>query len=257
MHLREPLSGDISLISVKAFLLPPPLLFRYGPTHLWLAWCPLCLSDWLLTPNSSPVLAFSVLWWQTCAIHMASVQFSLEWTESVQRALPMCELCSDAWANATYKLIFGSLKIRVFFFTCFLCLLFSKLIKFYVHSPIQWKGRAVKWPSGGLCAQRLVFVIIIWDAIFGTYSLQHPNHVLCDLTVFPPVCSIKKANTGVRAMREWLGALATFPEDGCLISNTHMGLTTDYNSTPRGSDALFWQIYMQTKYPWRIKKKGQ
>lgn len=56
-------------------------------------------------------------------------------------------------------------------------------------------------------------------------------------------------------MGEWLGALATFPEDGCLISNTHMGLTTDYNSTPRGSDALFWQIDMQTKYPWMIKKK--
>lgn len=118
---------------------------------------------------------------------MASVQFSPEWTESAQRALPMCELCSDAWANSTYKRIFGSLKICVFFFTSFLCLLFSKVIKCCVHSPIQWKGRAVKWPSGRLCAQRLVFVIIIGDAIFGAYSLQHPNHVLCDLTVFPAV----------------------------------------------------------------------
>lgn len=47
-------------------------------------------------------------------------------------------------------------------------------------------------------------------------------------------------------MSEWLGALATFPEDGCLISHTHMGFTTDYNSTPRDSDGLFWQIYKQT-----------
>lgn len=34
MNLSGLLSGDAFLISVMAFLLPPPLLFRSGPTHL-------------------------------------------------------------------------------------------------------------------------------------------------------------------------------------------------------------------------------
>lgn len=114
---------------------------------------------------------------------MASGQFSREWTESIQSALPMRELCWDTWSN--YNTFLWEFKIHIFCSYPSYAFGFLSSSSSTVTYPQNEKVEQLGEPQERYCAWRLVFILIICGAMFGTYSLEHPSQVPYDLAISP------------------------------------------------------------------------
>lgn len=60
------------------------------------------------------------------------------------------------------------------------------------------------------------------------------------------------------SMSQWLDALATLPEDSCLVPATYMVTHNPYNSSSRGSDALHTRgMHIQAQHTQNILKQAK